>query len=56
MLQTKADIFNSLHYQDTVLFLPNAWDALSAKIFEQAGAEAIATTSRRNRRLFRIFR
>ena len=28
-----------------ILLLPNAWDAMSARIFEAAGFEAIATTS-----------
>jgi 2-methylisocitrate lyase-like PEP mutase family enzyme len=34
-----------LHRPDHVLVLPNAWDAASAVIFEESGAEAIATTS-----------
>ncbi|TSJ44357.1 isocitrate lyase/phosphoenolpyruvate mutase family protein [Mucilaginibacter corticis] len=37
--------FSSLHRQATPLLLANAWDAASAKIIEQAGAKAIATTS-----------
>ncbi|QKJ30760.1 isocitrate lyase/phosphoenolpyruvate mutase family protein [Mucilaginibacter mali] len=37
--------FSSLHRQATPLILPNAWDAASAKIIEQSGAQAIATTS-----------
>lgn len=46
MLKTKAEFFHDLHRQrDKLLILPNAWDALSAKLFEQAGAQAIATTS-----------
>lgn len=28
-----------------MLILPNAWDAVSARIFEQAGFRAVATTS-----------
>jgi 2-methylisocitrate lyase-like PEP mutase family enzyme len=44
-LQEKARLLHSLHHEGSLLFLPNAWDALSAKIFEQAGAKAIATTS-----------
>src|ERR1700759_952668 len=39
------EIFNSLHRQAKPLLLPNAWDAASAKVIEQAGAKAIATTS-----------
>jgi 2-methylisocitrate lyase-like PEP mutase family enzyme len=34
-----------LHRPDHILILPNAWDAASARLFENAGAEAIATTS-----------
>lgn len=30
---------------DTLLVLPNAWDAMSARLVEEAGARAIATTS-----------
>jgi 2-methylisocitrate lyase-like PEP mutase family enzyme len=37
--------FYSLHQQSTPLLLPNAWDAASARIFEDLGAAAIATTS-----------
>lgn len=36
--------FRELH-QDGLLLLANAWDAGSAKLVEQAGAKAIATTS-----------
>jgi 2-methylisocitrate lyase-like PEP mutase family enzyme len=36
--------FRALH-QDGLLILPNAWDAGSARIIEQAGAKAIATSS-----------
>lgn len=36
--------FRALH-RDTVLILPNAWDAASAALIEAAGAAAIATTS-----------
>jgi 2-methylisocitrate lyase-like PEP mutase family enzyme len=44
-LQEKARLFHSLHQTEDLLILPNAWDALSAKIFERQGAKAIATTS-----------
>ena len=37
--------FRSLHSGSPILILPNAWDAASARIFEQAGFRAIATTS-----------
>jgi 2-methylisocitrate lyase-like PEP mutase family enzyme len=41
----KAHFFHELHKQPEPLILLNAWDALSAKLFEQAGSKAIATTS-----------
>lgn len=43
--QKKAQIFYSLHQGENILVLPNAWDAASAKLFEQAGFHAIGTTS-----------
>ena len=44
-LTDKAALFRSLHAGGTVLALPNAWDVASAKLIEDAGARAIATTS-----------
>ena len=41
----KAERFRALHRGPKVLVLPNAWDVVSARIFEEAGAAAIATTS-----------
>lgn len=41
----KAEHFRSLHHAAHALVLPNAWDAASARVFEQAGFPAIATTS-----------
>lgn len=41
----KAIQFRQLHSGHPILVLPNAWDAASARIFEQAGFPAIATTS-----------
>ena len=41
----KAQLFLSLHRGPRILVLPNAWDAASARIFEDAGFPAIATTS-----------
>ena len=41
----KAELFRSLHHGPKILVLPNAWDVASARIFEEAGAAAIATTS-----------
>ena len=40
-----AETFHSLHRQKDILILPNAWDAGSAKVIEDAGAKAIATSS-----------
>ena len=37
--------FRQLHRGPRVLILPNAWDVASARIFEDAGFPAIATTS-----------
>jgi 2-methylisocitrate lyase-like PEP mutase family enzyme len=37
--------FKALHHSGQTLILANAWDCISAKIFEQAGFPAIATTS-----------
>ncbi|OZU88655.1 dihydrouridine synthase [Virgibacillus indicus] len=41
----KAKDFYQLHQQPTSFVLPNAWDAVSAKVFEESGFEAIGTTS-----------
>ena len=43
--RTAATRFRQLHQGPTPLLLPNAWDAGSARIIENAGAQAIATTS-----------
>src|SRR2546422_5415151 len=40
-----ANNFHSLHEQKDILILPNAWDAGSARVIEDAGAKAIATSS-----------
>lgn len=37
--------FKALHQQDELLFLPNAWDLLSALVLEQCGFKALGTTS-----------
>jgi len=39
-----AEQLRSMHRGD-MLVLPNAWDALSARIFQEAGCRAVATTS-----------
>lgn len=44
-LTDKALRFRSLHAGDSPLVLANAWDVASARIIEEAGATAIATTS-----------
>ena len=41
----KASAFYELHHTGRILVLPNAWDVTSARIFEEAGFPAIATTS-----------
>lgn len=41
----KARLFLELHGSERPLVLPNAWDVASARIFEDAGFPAIATTS-----------
>jgi 2-methylisocitrate lyase-like PEP mutase family enzyme len=41
----KAEEFRKLHHGPKLLFLPNAWDVASARILEEAGHPAIATTS-----------
>ncbi|HWM50214.1 MAG TPA: isocitrate lyase/phosphoenolpyruvate mutase family protein [Thermoplasmata archaeon] len=41
----KAEHFRSLHDGKRVLVLPNAWDVPSARVFEDAGFPAVATSS-----------
>ncbi len=41
----KAEEFRRLHHQTRPLILPNAWDVPSARIFEEAGFPAVATSS-----------
>lgn len=41
----KAEAFRAMHDRSRILVLPNAWDAMSARVIEEAGARAIATTS-----------
>lgn len=40
-----AETFRSMHRGPQILLLPNAWDAMSARIFEAAHFDAIGTTS-----------
>jgi len=41
----KANLLRELHHGSHVLLLPNVWDVASARIFENAGFPALATTS-----------
>lgn len=41
----KRTRFYQMHQQDELLFLPNAWDVISARILANAGFGAIGTTS-----------
>ncbi|GAA4504271.1 isocitrate lyase/phosphoenolpyruvate mutase family protein [Actinoallomurus oryzae] len=42
-IKARAELFHALH--DGLLVLPNAWDAVSARLVVDAGARAVATTS-----------
>ena len=41
----KAEDFRSLHHGRRILILPNGWDVPSARVFEEAGFPAVATSS-----------
>ncbi len=41
----KAEKFRSLHGMRNPLILPNCWDVASARIFEESGFQAVATSS-----------
>ena len=41
----KAEQFRKMHVGPRILALPNAWDAVSARILEEAGHPVIATSS-----------
>ncbi len=41
----KAELFRAMHSGPHLLLLPNAWDAISARIVVEAGFLAVATTS-----------
>jgi 2-methylisocitrate lyase-like PEP mutase family enzyme len=43
--QAKATAFRSLHSGREILLLPNVWDVASARIVEEAGFKAVATSS-----------
>lgn len=44
-LAEKAEAFRALHHGARPLVLPNAWDVPSARVFEDAGFPAVATSS-----------
>jgi len=43
--RSSGQAFRDLHRGPRILVLPNAWDAASARVIEEAGAKAIATSS-----------
>ncbi len=43
--KSKANSFRAMHRGGKILLLPNSWDVISARLFEEAGFGAIATTS-----------
>ncbi|CAN5166209.1 isocitrate lyase/phosphoenolpyruvate mutase family protein [soil metagenome] len=45
MTSSAVDTFHALHAGPDVLVIPNAWDAASAALMEDAGASAVATSS-----------
>lgn len=47
IVNDRAERFRRLHQPDaaSILVLPNVWDVMSARIVEEAGARALATTS-----------
>jgi 2-methylisocitrate lyase-like PEP mutase family enzyme len=40
-----AEAFRRMHQERKLFLLPNAWDAMSARLFEASGFEAVGTTS-----------
>jgi len=43
--QARAEALRALHHGPSPLILPNAWDVVGARLFEEAGFRAIGTTS-----------
>lgn len=41
----QAQLFRQMHDRSKILLLPNAWDAGTARLFEERGFAAVATTS-----------
>ena len=44
-MQARAEALRALHHGPSPLILPNAWDVISARLFEEAGCQALGTTS-----------
>jgi 2-methylisocitrate lyase-like PEP mutase family enzyme len=44
-MRRRAQAFLDLHHGQEPLLLPNAWDVVSARLFQHAGFSAVATTS-----------
>lgn len=45
IINQKIKTFRDLHKQSSTFILPNAWDPISAKMFQDSGFKAIGTTS-----------
>src|SRR5947199_7861396 len=45
VMRDQAETFRKLHQGPELLVLPNAWDVATARLVEEAGFPAIATTS-----------
>ncbi|MFC7443171.1 isocitrate lyase/PEP mutase family protein [Laceyella putida] len=43
--ENKTSAFHALHHGESLFLLPNAWDVISAKMYELAGHQALGTTS-----------
>ena len=41
----RAQTFRALHHAERLLVLPNAWDVMTARVFEDGGFPAVGTTS-----------
>lgn len=44
-MSSTSEQFRQLHYSNNLLILPNAWDAKSAKLFQEKQFAAVATSS-----------
>src|SRR5438876_1931794 len=45
VMRDQAETFRKLHQGPELLVLPNAWDVATARLVEEAGFPAVATTS-----------